>query len=56
MPVWRDEIQRRLAGLKLEPAREDEIIEELSQHLDDRYAELMVAGASDEAAYAAVLI
>ena len=56
MPEWRDEIQRRLAGLGLEPAREDEIIEEMSQHLDDRYAELVAGGASDQAAYEAALI
>ncbi|HJQ25491.1 MAG TPA: ABC transporter permease [Blastocatellia bacterium] len=55
MPDWRDEIRQRLAGLKLEPTREAEIIEELSQHLDDRYAELCHAGASDEAAYQAAL-
>ncbi|HJQ25492.1 MAG TPA: ABC transporter permease [Blastocatellia bacterium] len=46
MPDWRNEIRQRLAGLRLEPMREDEIIEELSQHLDDRYAERRAAGAS----------
>ncbi|MEK6301916.1 MAG: ABC transporter permease [Acidobacteriota bacterium] len=47
---WKDEIRRRLAGLKLEPAREIEIVEELSQHLDDRYAELLAGGATEEQA------
>ena len=37
----------RLAGLRLTPAREAEIIEELSQHLDDRYEELRASGSSD---------
>jgi putative ABC transport system permease protein len=55
MPDWKDEIRRRLAGLQLEPTREAEIIEELSQHLDDRYAELLAGGAADEAAYGAAL-
>src|SRR5918911_4659666 len=50
MPEWRDEIRQRLAGLRLEPTREAEIIEELSQHLDDRYGELCAGGATaDEA-------
>jgi len=33
--------------LQLTPAREAEIIEELSQHLDDRYEELQASGASN---------
>jgi hypothetical protein len=37
MPEWKPEIVRRLAALKLSPAREAEIGEELAQHLDDRY-------------------
>src|SRR5437762_2938145 len=41
MPDWRPEISARLAGLKLEPTREAEIVGELSQHLDDRYAVLL---------------
>ena len=49
MSLWKDEIRKRLAGLKLEPTREAEIVEELAQHLEDRYAELL-AGANDEEA------
>ena len=41
------EIRQRLAGLKLAPARESEIVEELAQHLDARYQELLGDGASD---------
>src|SRR5215813_4779939 len=51
MPEWKEEIRMRLAGSKLEPTREAEIVEELSQHLEDRYAELLAGGATpDEAA------
>src|SRR5262245_41913046 len=50
MPEWKEEIRQRLAPLKLEPAREAAIVEELSQHLDDCYAESLAGGATrDEA-------
>jgi len=55
MPDWRKEIERRVAGLGLEPAREAEIVEELSQHLSDRFEELVGRGATEEAARASVL-
>ncbi|MCI0488402.1 MAG: ABC transporter permease [Blastocatellia bacterium] len=48
MPDWKDEIRKRLASLNLSPMREAEIIEELSQHLEDRYRELIAGGASEE--------
>ena len=50
MPEWKEEIRRRLAGLKLAPAREAEIVEELSQHLKEYYAELRAGGATPEEA------
>jgi predicted permease len=50
MPDWKAEVRRRLASLRLSPARETEIADELSQHLDDRYRELIDAGASPEEA------
>ncbi len=50
MLQWKHEIRRRLAELKLEPTREAEIVEELSQHLDDRYAELLAGGATQHEA------
>ena len=50
MPSWGEEIGRRLAGLRLAPAREAEVVEELSQHLDDRYRELCLGGADHESA------
>jgi predicted permease len=50
MPEWDDDLRRRLAGLALPPGREQELIEELSAHLDDHYAERMAAGDSPEEA------
>lgn len=50
MPDWRPEIRRLLAGLPLEPAREIEIVDEIAQHLDDRYAELRAEGMSADKA------
>ena len=48
---WSREVRARLSALHLSPAREIEIVEELSQHLDDRWRELIASGASpDEAA------
>src|SRR4030095_5677559 len=47
MPRWTHELRTRLAALHLRPAREAEIVEELSQHLDDRYEELRAAGTRD---------
>jgi putative ABC transport system permease protein len=55
MPEWKDEIKDRLASLNLDPAREAEIAEELSQHLEDRYAESLARGATPEEAYHAAL-
>jgi putative ABC transport system permease protein len=55
MPEWKQEILKRLAALKLAPAREAAIVEELSQHLDDRYRELVAGGtAEDEARRVAI--
>lgn len=50
MPDWIDDLRRRLASLRLSPERETEIVEELSQHLDDRYEELRAAGVPDAGA------
>jgi putative ABC transport system permease protein len=56
MPDWSMEISRQLSSLNLESAREVEIVEELSQHLDDRYHELISGGATEEDACRAVLM
>ncbi len=55
MPDWKQEIRQRLAVLKLAPARESEIVEELSLHLEDRYEELRAGGATDEEAFHAAM-
>ena len=47
MPDWTQHIRPRLASLRLTLSRENEIIEELSQHLDDRWRELVAGGASE---------
>jgi len=46
MPDWNEAIRERLRGLNLDGAREAEIVEELAQHLGDRYAELIGGGAT----------
>jgi hypothetical protein len=50
MPDWAREVRTRLSSLQLSPTREREIIEELTQHLDDRWCELMAGGASPDEA------
>ena len=47
MPEWKQEIVRHLAGLRLDPAREMEIVEELTLHLEARYDELRADGMSE---------
>jgi predicted permease len=44
VPDWKAEIQERLARLALEPTREAAIVEELAQHLEDCYEELLAGG------------
>jgi putative ABC transport system permease protein len=44
MPDWSSEIRTRLSGVRLAPAREAEIVEELSQHLEDRWREVVASG------------
>ena len=50
MPDWSREVRERLAGLRVAPEREASVVEEISQHLDDRYADLVAGGAEPEAA------
>jgi hypothetical protein len=54
MPNWTKEIESRLASLRLEAGREAEIIEELSEHLELRYAELRDQGVDETEAFALV--
>ena len=55
MPNWKKQISAHLAGLRLAPTREVEIVEELAQYLDDYYDELLAGGATKEAASRATL-
>jgi hypothetical protein len=54
MPDWRGIARRRLAPLALEAKRKEEIIDELSGHLEDLYSDLLRHGKSEaEAAQSA---
>lgn len=55
MPDWKQEIRNRLAGAKLAPTREQEIVEELTQHLDDVYDQAINNGATKKEAHRIVL-
>ena len=44
---WEPHVRPRLSSLRLSPTREHEIVEELSQHLEDRWRELVAGGASE---------
>jgi putative ABC transport system permease protein len=50
MPEWKQIIRERLQGSKLDGAREAEIVDELAQHLEDRYDALRSSGASESEA------
>ena len=50
MPDWTSHVRARLSSLRLSPTRENEIVEELSQHLDDRWRELVSAGTPEDEA------
>lgn len=56
MPDWKNEVRKRLSNLRLAPMREAEIVEELAQHLEDRYEQLLLGGATKEEAYRAALL
>lgn len=51
MTDWKKEIRERLAVLRLAPTREAEIVEELTQYLEDCYEELLASGATKEDAW-----
>jgi len=55
MPDFKVEIRARLAELQLSPVREAEIVEELSQHLEQEYERAVSGGASEELARQEVL-
>jgi putative ABC transport system permease protein len=51
MPDWAKEIRAAISPLHLEPAQEADLVEELSQHLRDRYEEMLGGGTTAEQAY-----
>jgi putative ABC transport system permease protein len=53
--TWKEELTKRLARLKLDPGRESAIVEELSQHLQDRFEELAAGGMPEHEARKATL-
>jgi hypothetical protein len=55
MPDFKEEIRKRVAALQLSPTREAEIVEELSQHLDDQYEQSLSRGATEHEAYEAAV-
>jgi hypothetical protein len=55
-PDWTPHIRERLSSsLRLSPTREREIVDELAQHLDDRWRELVSGGVSPKEAKALAL-
>jgi predicted permease len=55
MHDWRSEVRARLKPLHLKPEREADIVDEISQHLAERYREAISAGATPEEATRAAL-
>src|SRR5918996_3153741 len=55
MSDWRQEISSFIKNLNVSPAKEEEIIEELSQHLNDRYQDLTTQGIPSEQAHKTVM-
>jgi putative ABC transport system permease protein len=55
MPDFKAEVRLRLARLNLEPTRESAIVEEMAEHLEQRFDELVGRGVAPDAAREAVL-
>src|SRR5258708_1112010 len=51
MPDWKCLVRERLAPLRMKATAESALAEELAQHLEDHYRELVNGGASEEEAY-----
>ena len=50
MPDWKQHIRPHVTALSLSATRENEIVDELAQHLDDRWRELIGGGMPEEEA------
>src|SRR5262245_40628419 len=55
MPDFKAEVRLRLARLNLEPTRESAIVDEMAEHLEQRFDELVARGATPAAARETVL-
>ena len=44
MPDWKALVRARLSGCGLHPAQEMDVVEELTQHIEDRYQQLCSHG------------
>jgi len=55
MPDWKAEAKTAIARLGIEPGREESMVEEIAQHLEERYDELRNSGLSEPDAFEAVL-
>ena len=55
MSDWTARLREQVSGLGLDPAREAEIVDELSSHLADRHSELVAGGMDEEVAGQMVL-
>ena len=51
MPDWSRKIQAAIATLNLGPIREAQVVEELSQHIQDQYEEMLAGGVKPDLAY-----
>src|SRR5215831_592610 len=51
MPEWGDIVRDRIASLRLDGAAESDLLDEIEQHLEDRYRELRSGGVGEEEAY-----
>jgi putative ABC transport system permease protein len=50
MRDWSDIVRPHLKSLQIDPAREADIVDEISQHLDQRYEEVRARGATEDEA------
>ncbi|MGA8028557.1 MAG: ABC transporter permease [Bryobacteraceae bacterium] len=51
MPDWKNIVRERIVPLHMEATAESDLTEELAQHLEDRYGELLSGGESEQHAY-----
>jgi hypothetical protein len=56
MSDWKDIVQQKLTGMRIDGAHEGDIIDELSQYVEDRYEELRAAGVPEPEARRRALV